>query len=485
MKYLSLFSALLLSLPVLAQETVYRDFEADSAAQPRGGMAYLTVFLSANLRKPIAVEAKGVGGRAVVTGIVEPDGRITNVKAIPGRVPELDREAVRVFSLFNAWQPALKSGKAVRQQVNIPVMFKANAPFPYADGALISYFDADKKPVNEGNDKVLYKQVSPVDTNGIPIGDIIVYKSRGTGWKEDYRTPFVRSKPMKRAGWDKPVYLVGYQDADKQWEGNVFGMTDGGELVERTHFDSGRSPGPDLTCYPSGLVAEQAETTTDKRVLTTWYPNGQIKQIWTVDKTTSPMSSNPMTVKAFWNSAGQQLVRNGNGQAVYTEMRKSKSDTTRQTQYTEQGLFTGGFKQGVWTGRYVDESYFYEETYDKGICQGGKSRIGAGDTVRYASQIEQPEFKGGMPGLGRFLSQSLRYPPDAQRARAEGKVFITFSVCTDGSLCDYEVLKGVHPELDREALRVVKAMSGRWKPGSERGQKVKVKYNLPINFNLQ
>ena len=485
MKYVSLFCALILSLPVLAQETVYQAFEADSAAQPRGGMAYLTVFLSANLRKPIAVEAQGMGGRAVVTGIVEPDGRISSVKAIPGKSPELDREAVRVFSLFNAWQPALKNGKAVRQQVNIPVAFKPNPPFTYADGAVISYFNADKKPANEGSNDVYYKQVSPVDSNGVPNGDIIVYKSKGTGWKEDYRTPFVRSKPIKRAGWDMPVYLVGYQDGDKQWQGNVFGMTDGGILVDRTYFDGGRSTSSDLICYPTGLVAEQAETTTDKRVLTTWYPNGQIRQIWTVDKTAPPMSGNPMTVKALWNSAGQQLVRNGNGQAVYTEIRQSKSDTTRQTPYTEQGIYANGFKQGIWTGRYADGSYFYEETYDKGVCQGGKSRIGAGDTLRYTAQIEQPEFKGGMQALGQFLSQSLRYPPDAQRSRTQGKVFITFVVNTDGSLSDYEVIKGVHPELDKEALRVVKAMSGRWKPGSERGQKVRVKYNLPINFSIE
>lgn len=52
-------------------------------------------------------------------------------------------------------------------------------------------------------------------------------------------------------------------------------------------------------------------------------------------------------------------------------------------------------------------------------------------------------------------------------------------------LCDYEVIKGVHPDIDEEALRVVKKMSGRWKPGVQQGKKVRVKYNMPINFSLQ
>ena len=105
--------------------------------------------------------------------------------------------------------------------------------------------------------------------------------------------------------------------------------------------------------------------------------------------------------------------------------------------------------------------------------------------MRYVVREPPPEFAGGMQGMGQFLAQTLRYPVDAQRARAQGKVFISFVVCTDGTLCDYAVVRGAHPDLDQEALRVVKAMSGRWKPGIQRGQKVRVKYNLPVNFTLQ
>ena len=65
----------------MAQSTIYKAFEADTAAEPRGGMEFLTTFIQANLRKPIAAEAKGISGRVILSGVVEADGRISQVKA--------------------------------------------------------------------------------------------------------------------------------------------------------------------------------------------------------------------------------------------------------------------------------------------------------------------------------------------------------------------------------------------------------------------
>ena len=135
--------------PSFAQQPVYKDFEVDSIAQPRGGMAFLNSYLQTNLRKPIPVEAAGVGGRVILSGIVEPDGRVSAVTVLKSLHPDLDREAVRAVSLFRAWKPAQKEGKAVRQQMAIPVAFAKNAPFVYQNGAKILYFDADSKLVSD------------------------------------------------------------------------------------------------------------------------------------------------------------------------------------------------------------------------------------------------------------------------------------------------------------------------------------------------
>jgi TonB family protein len=484
MKNLLLFYLLLFCSPAFCQENVYQDFETDSAAQSRGGMEYLNLYLQTNLRKPILAQSKGIGGRAVVSGIVEADGRITNVKATPGKFPELDREALRVFRLFNAWQPAQKGGKIVRQRVNIPVTFNPSEPFPYVNGSRISYYDADQKLLADSSELAKFKQVAPTDTTGLPNGDIVVFQRKRQDWKEYYRLPFTRRKSVPRSPLDKSVSTIGIQQANGQWQGWVVGVDKAGALVNQSFYANGERTGYELEYYPNGSVAQRTDHADALKALYSWYPNGQIKQIWTVAKNKPMDASSPDQITAFWDSTGRQLVNEGNGSVTYREPILSRNDTTRQTQFVEQGQYADGFKQGIWTGRYADGSYFYEERYEKGICQGGRAITAGSDTVRYAIREQQPEFTGGMQGLGQFLMQNLRYPTDAQRARAQGRVFISFVVCTDGTLCDYEVMKSAHPELDREAVRVVRAMSGHWKPGIQRGQKVRVKYNLPINFTL-
>jgi TonB family protein len=467
-----------------AQQTPYQAFEVDSAAEPHGGMPFLNTFLQTNLCKPIAAEAKGIGGRIVVSAIVELDGHVSDVKVMNSLRPDLDREATRVFSLFKAWKPAYKAGKTVRQQVMIPIMFKSNVPFPYNNGARVSYFDADQKSLADSSDKVRYKQISPLDTNGFPNGDIVVYKIKGSDWKEHYRLPLVRKKSLYPDPFSKQNYQVGYQNNDKAWDGNVIILNESGSPVSRLFYKNGIPAGWGLTYYPNGSVAKKTDELEDGFSVTSWYTNGQIKQVKKETKPQPLKAKAPDIVTAYWDSTGQQLVSDGNGRAIYQEFVKSRADSARQTTFIEQGLYENGFKQGTWTGRYVDGSYFYEEQYDKGICQQGKAQVAGGDTLRYTEFISPPEFVGGMAGLGQFLSQNLSYPIGAQRAGAQGRVFVSFTVCTDGTLCDYELIKSVHPELDKEALRVVQKMNGRWKPGVQRGQKIRVKYNLPINFTF-
>ncbi|GAB4020978.1 TonB family protein [Spirosoma koreense] len=483
MKWALLCFALLTGSTSLAQDALYQSFEVDSVAEARGGISYFYTFVQANLRKPIAAQASGIGGRVIVEGIVEADGRISTVKVLQKFRPDCDREAVRVFSLFNAWQPAQKNGQAVRQKITRPIMFPKNAPFPYENGARISFFDADNKPVADSS-KARFKQMAPVDSTGLPDGDIVLLKRKGTAWKEEFRLPLVRKMNPPRSILEEAIQTIGYQNEDKLWEREVIQLNMEGARLRQEFYQNGRKAGPELVYHKNGALAEKIDDFADRQVITSWYPNGQISQIHTDFKPNPSTSSQPNLVAGVWDDQGHMLVDNGNGQAMYQTKTISRADTTKETQFLEKGLYKDGFKQGVWTGRYADGSYAYEEAYEKGVCQSGKAWSSKSDTLRYDIVEQQPEFQGGMSGLGQFLAQNLRYPPEAQRAGVRGKVFISFVVCTDGTLCDYEVIKGVAPSVDQEALRVVKAMSGRWKPGSQRGEKVRVKYNLPINFSL-
>ena len=99
-------------------------------------------------------------------------------------------------------------------------------------------------------------------------------------------------------------------------------------------------------------------------------------------------------------------------------------------------------------------------------------------------QVENmPSYKGGIPGLMKYLSTNTNYPKKAKEEGIEGMVIVTFVVEKNGKVTNVSILKGVSPELDTEAIRVVKAMD-KWKPGSHHGKKVPVEMKLPINFKL-
>ena len=99
--------------------------------------------------------------------------------------------------------------------------------------------------------------------------------------------------------------------------------------------------------------------------------------------------------------------------------------------------------------------------------------------------VEQPpQFPGGQSALLSWLSQNIHYPPVAEENGIYGRVVVSFVVESDGSISNVQVVRGVDPSLDKEAVRVTKAMP-KWLPGKQNGQAVRVKYNLPVTFKLQ
>lgn len=97
---------------------------------------------------------------------------------------------------------------------------------------------------------------------------------------------------------------------------------------------------------------------------------------------------------------------------------------------------------------------------------------------------EMPEFPGGQGELLKYLGHSIKYPVIAQENGIQGRVVCAFVINRDGSIVDAEVLRGVDPSLDKEALRVINSMP-KWKPGKQRGKPVRVKYTVPVVFRLQ
>jgi periplasmic protein TonB len=93
-----------------------------------------------------------------------------------------------------------------------------------------------------------------------------------------------------------------------------------------------------------------------------------------------------------------------------------------------------------------------------------------------------PTFKGG--DLNKFrdwVGQRTRYPEEAITNKIRGTVFLTFIVEKDGSVSNVTVIKGVHPMLDDEAVRAI-SESPKWSPGLQRGQPVRVRFQIPLSF---
>ena len=101
----------------------------------------------------------------------------------------------------------------------------------------------------------------------------------------------------------------------------------------------------------------------------------------------------------------------------------------------------------------------------------------------YETVDEMPVYPGGEKALREFISQNVKYPENAKKEGKTGKVYVSFVIDKKGRVADAKVVKGVCPELDTEALRVIKLISD-WTPGKNKGKKVKVAFTIPIQFAL-
>jgi protein TonB len=97
---------------------------------------------------------------------------------------------------------------------------------------------------------------------------------------------------------------------------------------------------------------------------------------------------------------------------------------------------------------------------------------------------QQPMFPGGQEAMYKWLSEHINYPAAASEEGVQGRVVVEFIITKTGAVENVHVVRGRHPALDKEAVRVVKAMP-KWTPGRNNGQAVKVTYTLPVSFKLQ
>jgi len=216
-----------------------------------------------------------------------------------------------------------------------------------------------------------------------------------------------------------------------------------------------------------------------------FFENGKVNKIVDYDSVSSALPVSPAALPTFEmvpyrldyyaDSLGTVMVAEGKG-----HVKQHKKWGTEEV--IEEGDYVGGLKDGLWTETNAAGTYWIKEKFLKGKFLSGES-FKDGNTYIYALENEFPVFKGGMDAFYSYLSRSVRYPADAQRAGISGRVFLSFIVEKNGTLSDIKVDRSVSPSIDEEAVRVLRR-SPAWIPGKQHGIPVRVKYNIPISFSL-
>ena len=216
-----------------------------------------------------------------------------------------------------------------------------------------------------------------------------------------------------------------------------------GQLIAQGSYEDGSKTGVWKTWYADGTPKTEID----------WTPDGQI-------------------VLQFYDSIGQHLVTDGNGEYFYTTEK-----------YTHRGVVENGKKSGLWTG-YEKDRLSFSETYDAGNLIEGTSFLEDGTEVKYTEIIRSTKYKGGMSGVYDLIRRELVYPATSLRNGIQGKVIVEFLVDQDGNPTKLRVLRSPDAETAKEALRVMSKM-GLWEPALLRGIPAEQSVILPIDFRLQ
>ena len=95
-----------------------------------------------------------------------------------------------------------------------------------------------------------------------------------------------------------------------------------------------------------------------------------------------------------------------------------------------------------------------------------------------------PQFPGGEKEMYKYIYDNIKYPVVDQEMGVQGKVTVRFVVTKNGDISDIQLLKGISPTCDKEAIRVLKSMP-KWVPGKNNGVAVPVYFTMPIVFKLK
>lgn len=105
------------------------------------------------------------------------------------------------------------------------------------------------------------------------------------------------------------------------------------------------------------------------------------------------------------------------------------------------------------------------------------------DTTVYTTTDQEATFPGGIENFYKYVGQNIHYPAEARMQLLQGRVSVYTVIEKDGSLSNVKAIRGISPDLNKEAVRVV-SESPKWVPAMLNGHEVRSSFTIPITFRL-
>jgi membrane associated rhomboid family serine protease/antitoxin component YwqK of YwqJK toxin-antitoxin module len=248
-------------------------------------------------------------------------------------------------------------------------------------------------------------------------------------------------------------FRLGSRDSLGRWQGNVRDYYMTGEIQMKGNYKNDLQDGVFLY-YSDHMTYTSAGRYNNENPVGKWelfHPNGKIER--------ELFYGNGLYVKTIWDSAGNEIISNGNGQ--YKRWYGNGA-------LAEEGPYVNGQREGYWYGYHENGEPFYKELFKDNRLVSGASRSVEGKQFVYDNLSEYPFPVSGMGSFQKYLRDEIEH--EKIYSGCGGSVKILFNVGPDGSLWDFVILQGRSHECNLRAIDLVKN-GPKWRSALEHGFK--------------
>ena len=399
-------------------------------------------WMQSQLQYPKEAKDKGIKGRVIFSFVVEKDGSVSNFDALQAPDKILVEEVERVFKLTPKWEPGKQNGKEVRVKFTVPIVFTGD------DVAVYNRVFSQGTPLCEVSGRVIDAKTKK------PISDVILLiNGAGVGTHSDASGRYSLKK-LPEGKYTFVASCVGYKSVKKDFEVSSkksaevnFELEEQAVAVDEIVVDKNKT------------VAQN-----ESNVKNTKLEKGDI-----VEMTSTTGESMPVKYVGDFASA-LVMIDGKEGKIENIGVDDIESFTILKDEqatniYGEKG------KNGVVL------------ITTKKAAQANKQQPAQEEA--YIKVESMPTFQGGdLNGYRNWVQSQLLYPAEAKEKGIKGRVIFSFVVEKDGSVSNFDALQAPDKILVDEVERVFK-LTPKWEPGKQNGKAVRVKYTVPIYFNLE